>query len=302
MFIWYGLANRESFEALKNVSLAGLILVVVAKLVIFFSNGLFTKWSAEAFTKKLSLGDGIYVGILSAIGNFFGPLLGGTSIRAVYLKKYHNLSYSKFTSTLMWYYLILFMLVSVVAIFSLLLLDKTQQTGALLTFFTLWLAVLVGLTFIRLPSHERLKPFEKNKLGRFVGRLLREIEAGWKVILGDKRLLLKLLFVSVLSFAGSFLAAYVEFSILNIETSLPALGLYTTMVTASLLLSITPGAIGVREAMLLIVATTIGISGSQIIQIAVIDRGIHFILLLALFILTRNSKLRKSLITKEAIV
>ncbi|HEX5797332.1 MAG TPA: lysylphosphatidylglycerol synthase transmembrane domain-containing protein [Candidatus Saccharimonadales bacterium] len=302
LFVWYAVANRDSFEALKNVSLAGLVLVAAAKLLVFFSNGLFTKWSAEAFTKRLSLGDGIYVGILSAIGNFFGPLLGGTSIRAVYLKKYHNLSYSKFTSTLMWYYLILFIFVSLVAIVSLLLLDETNQTGALLTFFTAWLVVLVGLTFVRLPSDKKLELFEKNKAGRFVVKVLKEIEDGWNIILQDKRLLLKLLFVSVLSFAGSFLAAYVEFSILNIETSLPALGLYTTLVTASLLLSLTPGAIGIREAMLLIVSTTIGISGAQIVQIAIIDRGVHFILLFALFILTRNSKLKKSLTTKEGVV
>jgi uncharacterized protein (TIRG00374 family) len=302
LFVWYGFANQESFAALKNVSLIGLLLIAAGKIIVFLSNGLFTKWSAEAFTKRLSLGDGIYVGILSAIGNFFGPLLGGTSIRALYLKKYHQLSYSKFTSTLMWYYLILFIFVSIIAIISLLLLDETEQTGALLLFFTVWLFVLVALTLIRLPSDKKLRLFERYKLGRFFIKVLKDIEEGWKVILHDKKLLLKLFFVSVLSFAGSFFAAYVEFSILNIETSLPALGLYTTLVTASLLLSITPGAIGIRETMLLIVSTTIGISGAQIIQIAIIDRGVHFLLLLALFILTRNSKLKKSLTTKEGVV
>lgn len=302
LFVWYGVSNQDSFEALKNVSLIGLFLVALGKMLIFFSNGLFTKWSVEAFTKRLSVGDGVYIGILSAIGNFFGPLLGGTSIRAVYLKKYHKLSYSKFTSTLMWYYLILFLFVSVVAILSLLMLDKTSQTNALLLFFSVWIAVLLALSALRLPSGGKLQFFERHKAGRFFIKVMKEIEDGWQVILSDKDLILKLFLVSVLSFAGSYFASYVEFHILNIPTSFAALGLYTTLVTASLLLSLTPGAIGIREAMLLVVSTTIGISGGQIIQIAIIDRGVHFILLFALFILTRNSKLKRSLTSKEGVV
>ena len=302
IFIWYGVHNKDSFEALRSVSVIGLFLVVTGKLGTFTANGLFTKWSAEAFTKKFSLGDGIYISILSAIGNFFGPLLGGTSIRAVYLKKYHSLPYSKFTSTLMWYYLILFSFVSLVAIISLLFLTKTDQVDTLLVFFGWALAILLVVSFFRLPNFIKNSSIKKNIIGKKIIKVLSNIEDGWVVILRDKKLLMKLLIVSVLSFVANYFVSFIEFRSLGIDISLPALGLYSTLVTASLLVSFTPGAIGIRETMLLLVSSTIGISNDQVLQVAVIDRGVHFFLLLLLFLMTRNSKLKQSLTTKEVAI
>src|SRR5436190_14127014 len=118
-FVWYGYKNREMFDALKNVSIYALIAVGVGKMLVNLVNGVFTKWTVEVFTQKLKLAEGIYITILSAIGNYFGPLLGGASIRAVHFKKAHNLSYSNFTSTIAGYYLIIFIANSVLAIVSL---------------------------------------------------------------------------------------------------------------------------------------------------------------------------------------
>src|SRR5579863_8266517 len=101
LFLWYGLTHRNLYQSLEHVAIWSLVLVAFGKMLTVVANGLFTQWTAEAFTDKFRFGESVYVTILSAVGNFFGPLLGGTSIRAVYLKKYHDLSYSKFTATLM---------------------------------------------------------------------------------------------------------------------------------------------------------------------------------------------------------
>lgn len=300
LFVWYGLDNKDSIASLKAVAPAALLLIAAGKLLTFLSNGLFTKWTAEAFTRKFTLGEGAYISVLSAVGNFFGPLLGGTSIRAVYLKKNYDLSYSKFTSTLMGYYLILFTANSLLALVSLFLLPRTDQTVALMLFFGVWLLVLAGFTVNKLPKREKLAFLEKTKPGRFIVKVLYEIEDGWQALVRDRKLMLRLGLVTMLSLSATLLIVFVEFSALSIAINLPAIGLYTSLVTLSLLLSLTPGAIGIREAILLIVASTIGITSHQIIQIAIIDRGVHFLLLLILFVLIRTPAVRDRMTPKKA--
>lgn len=302
LFIWYGINNQEELSELEQAGISGLLLVAAGKIVVFASNGLFTKWSAEAFTKKLSVGEGAYISILSAIGNFFGPLLGGTSIRAVYLKKYHGLAYSKFASTLIWYYLILFVLVAFMAIISLVFLGETNQTASLIVFFLVWLVVLLGLMIIKPPKLKLSSGLQKNRAVQFISKVLVDINSGREIISRNKNLLSKLFLVSFISMSANFFISYVEFSLLDISISLPALGLYTALVSISLLISLTPGAIGIREGILLVVASTMGITADDIVKVAVIDRGVHFILLAGLFMITRNSRLKKSLTEKEVVV
>lgn len=294
LFVWYGFTNQDMLRALDNVAIWGLVLITIGKMFTFVSNGLFTKWTAELFTAKFSLAHSVYITILSAIGNFFGPLLGGASIRAVYLKKYHNLSYSKFTATLMGYYLILFATNAVLAIVSLLFLPHTRQTNYILAFFGLWLCVLVGLTFVRVPRRVQADQAHTKATGYFI-KVLREIEEGWRLLVGHKNMLAKLFALGGMNLAATYFISFVEFQALHISVDFAALGLYTAIVATSLLLSITPGAIGIREAMLVLISSTLGITNHQIVQVAIIDRGVHFALLGILFIATRNSKFKKSL-------
>lgn len=281
------------------MAVGGLTLIAAGKMLTFLCNGLFTKWTAETFSQKISTGEGLYISVLSAIGNFFGPLLGGASIRAVYLKKYHNLSYSNFTSTLMGYYIISFVASSLLALASLSILPKTRQSWTLIFVFILWLILLLSLLFIRLPKKERLTFFDKNKASRFILKVVYEVEEGWQVILKDRGLLLKLVTLATLSLFATLFVVTVEFTILGIGLNFAAVGLYSALVSLSLLVSITPGAIGIREAILILLSSTIGVTNNEIVQIAIIDRGVHFLLLAALFVLVRVPQIKRLLIGRK---
>jgi uncharacterized membrane protein YbhN (UPF0104 family) len=52
-----------------------------------------------------------------------------------------------------------------------------------------------------------------------------------------------------------------------------------------LLISITPGSLGIREAVFLISSQSIGLDQDQILQLAVVDRGSLFVLLFILMII-----------------
>ena len=253
----------------------------------------------EAFTTRLTLGEGIYVGILSAIGNFFGPLLGGAGIRAVYLRRVHNLPYTKFTSTLMVYYVILFGINFTLAIVGLLALDLDEAPYVLVAIFGGGLVFLVASTFLRLPSRIRADDPRRSNLTRRIIRYAIDIEDGWRLLLAMPVLLIRLVGLAALSVAAQFLIAYVSFDSIGADMSWASLAVYVSIVMISLLVSVTPGAIGIREAMLILVSETLGVTNEEIIQVAVIDRGVTFALLVILFLVTRNSKLRQRLTSQD---
>jgi uncharacterized membrane protein YbhN (UPF0104 family) len=299
LFVIYAVNDREAFSDLLRVSWTTLVLVAIGRLLIFFSNGMFVKWTAEAFTRRLSMGEGIYVGILSAVGNFFGPLLGGAGIRAVYLRRVHDLPYTYFTSTLMVYYVILFAINFALAIAGLWTLDLDQNASRLLALFGSGLLLVLLSAFIRLPHRFRADKARRSKLANRLVRYLIDIEDGWRRLLGMPGLLIRLVGLAALSVVAQFLIASVSFDSIGAEISWAALAVYVSIVTISLLVAVTPGAIGIREAMLLLISETLGVTGTDILQVAVIDRGVTFALLLAIFVLTRNARLRSKLTSRD---
>lgn len=290
LFVWYFIGHRDSFKPLLNIGVLTVVLVMFLQFANHMINGVFMKLTVEVFTKKMSLVESVYVAILSAIGNFFGPLLGGTTIRAVYLKKTHNLPYSFFTSTLAAYYLILFAISNVLAIISLLLLGTSPQRSGLLVFFSVWLAVLIALMFARLPDRSKLKALDKHKVMNFLWSAIYEIETGWRRLLKTRGMLFKLCLLALVVFTVSYLMALFEFKAIHAPISLAALGLYTAISNSSMLISLTPGAIGIRESLLLVTSSTIGVSNAQILQVSVIDRAASFLLLFILYLATKALK------------
>lgn len=288
VFAWYALTHQNIFTALGRVSIWLVLAIAALRLVRWFFNGLFTKITAEAFTDKFTVRESFMIAIITAVGNFFGPLFGGLGLRALYLKKYHNLSVSKFTSTLIGYYLLVFMANSLLAVASLLALTHTSQTGYLIAIFSIWFVVFFGLAFVRLPQSSRLGFLTKNRVGKLVVKLLYEIEDGWRLLLSNKILMLKTASLAVVTLAVTFFMIYLEFRALGIHAGAAAVGLYTALTQVAILLSFTPDNVGFREAILLLLATTIGVSHAQIVQVSVIDRGIQFTLLLIMLPIAAN--------------
>ncbi len=299
-FGWFWYKNPTIFSPLKDISISTIVLIGVAKSAFHVGNGLFTKWTAEHFTpSKLTLGESYYVGVLTALGNFFGPILGGTSIRAVYLKKVHKLSYSKFTSTLIGYYLVLFTTTCIMALGALFVLPTTQQTNLLILFFGLWLVMMLAFSVIRLPAKNKLTFVASNKYIAKIVNIIYEIEDGWKLILRNRRLVLRLLMLALGIFVATVIITFLEFDAIGSSISLPGAIMFSVLTTVALLISFTPGAIGVRESILLVVGATMGVTNQQILQVAVIDRAITFGLLLVLFVTTRSKKLKRLFTSRD---
>ena len=49
---------------------------------------------------RVSVGEAMSLAVVTAAGNLLGPMRGGMVARGVYLKRYHDFSYARFSSSL----------------------------------------------------------------------------------------------------------------------------------------------------------------------------------------------------------
>jgi uncharacterized protein (TIRG00374 family) len=285
LFILYFVNNKEDFNFLLSIKWYYLLLIAVFWFSIIFLNGVFIKVILKSFKKTISILESLYVSIISTVGNYFLPARGGAVIRSVYLKKNYNFPYSFFISTLYGYYILVFLINSFVALIVLTInyFVHGQLSIPLYIFFSLLFLTMLVLSLVKLPA-QKLKKTKKEWLRKVLSFLV-NIFNGWNIIVQNKRLLTYLILLSLGNFLSSFLLFAVEFLIVGLDINILNLLMYTCLSGVSLLISITPGSLGIREAVFLISSQSIGLDQDQILQLAVVDRGSLFVLLFILMIL-----------------
>jgi uncharacterized protein (TIRG00374 family) len=284
LFGLYLYRNPDIIKVVLDTKPKYLLIIILIFISVFFLEGLFIRVTLKAFNKDISIKESFYLSTLSRIGNYLLPMRAGAIFRATYLKKKYNFDYSKFLSTLYGYYIILFLLYSFVAIITLLFKSflNDEIFYILIIFFSGLFLAMLFLMFVRVP----FKKFVNNReglLAKIVGFLDRFMKS-WDVIVKNKKLLLQLIFITFQYILLNTIIIYVEFLSLGITINFLNLMLYSCLSGVSLLISLTPGSLGIREAVFLISSDSIGLDQEQILQLAVIDRGILFILLMILMI------------------
>src|SRR5690606_1688572 len=108
VFIWYMYKNPDLLAAVLATPVLLVVAIIITKVLRTYNSGLFMARTIEAYGRRIPNAESFYIALLSTMGNFFGPYLGGAGVRAIYLKQKHGLSYTKFASTLSGFYIISF--------------------------------------------------------------------------------------------------------------------------------------------------------------------------------------------------
>jgi hypothetical protein len=284
LFGLYIYRNPEILTSLKDISPLFIVSTMILFLIVFLLEGLFVKITLQAFNKDISVKESFYIATISRIGNYLLPMRAGAIFRATYLKNRYNFEYSRFLSTLYGYYIILFLVYSSMGILSLIIkwIFFKELYLLLLIFFSVLFIAMLLLMFVRVPN-KRVIRTENNFLIK-ISKFFQKFGQGWDTIVKNKKLLKRLILVTVGHIIINTIIIYVEFIALNLAIDIPNLLLYSSLSGASLLISLTPGSLGIREGVFLITSQSIGLIQEQILQLAIIDRGIMFILLILMMI------------------
>ncbi len=293
LFGVYLYKNPEIISQITSVKWIYIALIMFLYLFMFFLEGVFILITLRIFKKEISIKEGYFLSIVSRIGNYLLPMRAGAIFRATYLKKKYDFEYSKFLSTLYGYYIIFFLLNSFIGVSVLIYryIDSKVLSISLLVFFLAIIVAMLFLIFVRISWGKYIKT-SKGIFSKIVSTLDRFI-TGWSLIVKDKRHFMMLLLFALGNIMLNILVGYIEFFAIGKAIDFIGVIIYTCISGLSLLISITPGSLGIREAAFLITSQSIGISEKEVMQLAFLDRGIMFLLLLLLliFILIFNRKL-----------
>lgn len=277
VFAGYFCLNLDKFRPLLHLNWWLLVVIALGDFAGIAANGLFIKFILKPFGKFIALSESVYVALISSVGNFFAPVGGGFGFRAVYLKKRHGLSYSDYMATLYGNYIIVFLVNSFFALLALYLLrarHSSQYFVLVMTFAGIF-GVSLLLSLVKMPQLAIGKTIKNKRLNALTKILFQMVE-GWNRIVSDKRLMARLVVLIAFNFLLSIFVAKMEMVSLHLSIGFPALLLFSVLGSLSLFVSITPANLGVKEAIYLFSGHVIGFSATQILSIALVDRGVLF--------------------------
>lgn len=289
---WYFLqTNSQLLDALFSISwmqAAGLIILRILLLVV---NGLFLRAFAAKYDVKLGWIEWFGLACVTAMGNFLTPLSGGLVARATYLKTRHHLAYSRFVTLLTANYLILFWAIGLVGLtISLPLLPQSQSV---------WLLILSFLTVVVVVTLLFFVPVVKFHADNRMTRLINTALEGWQLIKQDGRLLIELSIYTILTLLINGSMFWLAYTALGVSISPSAATLVSLLSLFAILVYITPGSLGIQEAIVSISSELLGAGVGQGLLVSLLIRAALVVVAFTLgplfsFVLTRKITVRSS--------
>lgn len=258
-------SHQEEFLKIRSLSIFEFILIFVGQIIAVFGNILIIVVFGMFINRKIPLVNAAKIGAYSSVVNFFGFLQGGFGVRGIYLKTQYNMSIKKYLGISMIQYVVLFALAGVFVLTGLMATGFTWPRYLLLVAMAVLLVIVVVL---------RLLP-------RAVLYLQKKLKSYTE--LARLRPIVALMVATLIYLSGGLLAFGVELSVVGATISAGSLLVYTGITQFTILIAITPGGLGIREAILLIAQSQMMLSTSDIIVASTIDRAVYFITLAVLF-------------------
>ncbi len=273
-FVYYLYVNANQYLELLNVSAKGATMLFVLSLAFPLINGMQNILLYRSLGTGISYRDGFLLTAASTLVNQL-PISGGIISKGFYLKHKYNLSYTVFISSTMALFVCFvvangFMGMSI--LFYLILFKKIVVHPALLIAYTTMAACLL---IFRLPLG-RIKIPEKIRSWSY-----QAIE-GWMLISKNPVLLCQIIglqFLLVLLLAVRY---WLAFHMLSQDVTVAQTLLFSTASILTQLVSIAPGGLGVREAIVSGVASTLGFDAGVSLVAVGLDRLVSTIMVVLL--------------------
>lgn len=250
VFVIYFINHPEVWDELGQVNRSTLLLILGLYLLFTGSLALVNSATLRLCRFRMRAGESLLLTMYSSVINFFGPLQSGPAFRALYVKQKHNVKIKDYTVASFVYYFFY-------AIFSVILLFSGVLKWWIVP---LAIAIVIGLFYLRIKEIKGLSRLSHLALGNwYLMAIATMIQIG---------LLLLIFWTELTSVSPG-----IQFS---------QVAIYTGAANLALFVSLTPGAIGFREAFLVFTQNLHHIDNATIVAANTLDRAIYVLMLLIL--------------------
>lgn len=286
--VWIGVYVRDhgsDFAALRTVSIRDLAWIATLALFGIIFRGLYTALLTVPYGVRLSGTEIFFISIISTVGNYTLPMRGGAGLRAVYLKRKYGIGYREFVKISVARFSTIFLVDSVLGLVATFLLWKVHDRFDLPILLVLLVALAVS-SLIHLSSR-----FSIRSRHPIVERLI----SGSTKLLNDAGVRWKLILVTLLNSIFRFFWIAACFQAISVDISIVQGLLVSSLIPLSMVVTLTPGNLGVTEGLLMYVMGVMGIGISTAILCSILMRSsaIFWSLLMIPFLRKSLRKMKK---------
>lgn len=238
-FVYYVRTNFKQITSLIEISTASLACFAILFVMLVCINGINNFLFYRKLGAAISLNEGIGLAFINRFANEL-PLFGGLLAKGVYLKKKHNISFASYLPATMAMYLCYVSISGFMGVCTLVYFFLTQKIlppislsiyymCMVLTYLVLWIP-------IKIPERlTKLKEISKN------------LEDGWVILAENSDVAVRILILQCVGILFYATRLYIVFRFFSQDMGLAHCLLFSTATIITRMVSITPGAIGIRE-------------------------------------------------------
>lgn len=280
LFIYYLNNNLADFKRIFSFSFNALNLCLIFIYVVFsvanaYTNSLLLDMLTSTLGVKLKPRESFGLAIVTRFYNYITPFRGGMAVRAIYLKKKHNFPYIDFLASLSAIYIIIFFISSLGGLTSMLVIWKNQGVFNPIMFI-IFLIIFLFLLYVIIFS-----PRVKTSKNKWLNKLIKILN-GWQLIKDNKKIIFYSFMISIIQILMSSISILILYSVFGITVSFFQALFISSVASLALLISITPGNLGVGEAINVFSAAIVGIGVTEALAVTISGKGITVMLILIL--------------------
>lgn len=272
LFCWYIVDNWSRIVAISIEHPWLLVLTIPVVILSILSSGAINEIAIEPHGVKVTRKELFGLASINRFTNQFAPSYVAASVRAVYFKKQHNVSYAKFSSSFAVSNVLQLVISGVLAIVAYALVSFSDFQFQGIAAIAITLAILLVAMFLPMGPFSRLltslyRRFPNKPLER-----LSVLPEEFAKVRSHKGLLLRLVGWILTMVISSGVLVWLIYASLGASIN-PLSALFIGALGSwGLVLSITPGGLGIREGIMAFAAHLLGIDVTTTIVVALIMR------------------------------
>lgn len=240
--------KKNSYQIIKiivNINKYCIYLFLPLAFINLYINSLNNKYILKFFNVNLKFKDYFSITSISSLLNIIIPFRGGVIFKAYYLKEKYKFNYSKSVVMNLAVYNITFLVCSFLGIINLLILKGSMKfnINKFLILIIFYFFILISSSFLILYQKKTIK-FPIKKLTQIINNIL----SGWHLLKNKKSNIIFLFTLNVFAFIVFIFQTMLAFKSINISLNIFQLIFICTIALLSVFINITPGNLGVQEA------------------------------------------------------
>lgn len=278
VFVWYVSSNWEKFQEISIVNPVLFIPIIFLVFVSVYSIGMVVELAVEPHGVKLSKNEIFGLSALTRFANQISPGYLGATVRALYLKKNYKLSYSKFSSSFILSNILQFIIAGILALIIYGVSSDTFEVGSPLFFMLIFVLMFLAILFLPiLGLANSINKASKSFNSKILRRISIIIEQ-YNKVRSHPGLMYRTLFWVIVSLASSSLMILIFYEIIGFSVDiLPAIFI-AALANWTIIFSVTPAGIGVREGLMVVGAEIMNISIPATLTVAILMRLTIFLI------------------------